>query len=331
MLSVTNEKGNLMLTTIEKFPSINISVETNAVSNITQSTATCYGAIDVDDVSILDSSGICYDISAVPTVDSYVVYTSDVSDSFLVNVVNLTPNTTYYFRAFAKTPVGTFYGDSISGQTLSVNLPTVTNIESYEYAYSISVSGSIDFGGDPNGLSNYGIVVSETNNTPTINEVDCITTFGNASIDNNVQFSIEASALQANTQYYVRLFATNSSGTSHSTTLVLSTILDEALISTDGYQDYYDTLGLYGSYTSFTQGVTSRGFLISDINTTPLIDDISGTTIIQENTTEQDARFTITTTLDAESDTTYYYRAFVIENGNAFYGDVLEYYYDIQE
>jgi uncharacterized protein (TIGR02145 family) len=86
-------------------------VSTGTVTNITVSTATCGGQVIGTGGSNVTARGVCWSTSQNPTINNS--HTSDGSDigSFTSHIVGLSPNTTYYVRAYATNSVGTAYGE----------------------------------------------------------------------------------------------------------------------------------------------------------------------------------------------------------------------------
>ena len=75
------------------------------------------GNVAMGDFPIL-KRGVCYSTSPMPTVSSN--HTSDGSGSgtFTSQLFNLTPGTTYYYRAYATNAMGTVYGEE---RTMTTN------------------------------------------------------------------------------------------------------------------------------------------------------------------------------------------------------------------
>jgi len=98
-------------------------VTTGDVSNITSTTVTCSGdvvwAIDIEEK--LTKCGVCWSKSQNPTVEDSKITEANGNylQTFTSNVTGLSPNTTYYIRAFATNAEGTDYGDPKAFTTLS--------------------------------------------------------------------------------------------------------------------------------------------------------------------------------------------------------------------
>ena len=92
-------------------------VSTDTVTNITVSTATCGGQVTGTGGSNVTARGVCWSTSQNPTINNS--HTFDGSDigSFTSDIVGLSPNTTYYVRAYATNSVGTAYGNEVTFTT----------------------------------------------------------------------------------------------------------------------------------------------------------------------------------------------------------------------
>ncbi len=89
-------------------------VTTGSVTNITVTSATCSGIVTDDGGFSVTERGICWSKSHNPTInDSHVAGGSGVG-LFTCQMINLTPNTTYYVRAYATNSQGTAYGSNVS-------------------------------------------------------------------------------------------------------------------------------------------------------------------------------------------------------------------------
>ena len=93
------------------------TLTTEAVTDITETSATLNGAIDVysQNCDTVENvlQGFVYSISAEPTIDDTVVSVN--GPSINSNLTDLEPSTTYYVRTFLERPsLGVFYGNEVS-------------------------------------------------------------------------------------------------------------------------------------------------------------------------------------------------------------------------
>ena len=115
------------------------SVITTEVTNITQTTAVCGGDVMDDGGATVTERGVCWSTSHNPTVGGSHASNGTGTGAYTVNMTNLTANTTYYVRAYAKNSAGTAYGEEQSFTTLQQ--PTyIVSVAVYP-SYSGTVTG----------------------------------------------------------------------------------------------------------------------------------------------------------------------------------------------
>ncbi len=86
---------------------------TNAVTNITATTATCGGHIASSSGSPITARGVCWSANHNPTIIH--MHTNDDigKGNFTSNLTGLATNNTYYVRAYATNSAGTVYGNEV--------------------------------------------------------------------------------------------------------------------------------------------------------------------------------------------------------------------------
>ena len=90
------------------------AVTTAEITNIQATTVTGGGNVTADNGAAVTARGVCWSITPNPTVGGIGCnHTSDGSGTgaFTSSITGLTPNTTYYVRAYATNSVGTSYGE----------------------------------------------------------------------------------------------------------------------------------------------------------------------------------------------------------------------------
>ncbi len=119
------------------------TVTTNAVSNITTTSATCGGNVTSDGGATVIARGVCWSLSQNPTVSNS--HTTDGSGmgGFTSSLTALAAGTTYYVRAYATNSQGTVYGSQVSFTTTNSSgntdgqpcsgAATVTDIDGNSY------------------------------------------------------------------------------------------------------------------------------------------------------------------------------------------------------
>lgn len=100
------------------------SISTNAISNLSTTTATTGGKIT--DANHIVNKGVCYSTKTTPTITG--LHTTNMAKTTVYTSVlkDLQPNTTYYVRAYVTTDTTTYYGNEISWTTLA-NIPVASH------------------------------------------------------------------------------------------------------------------------------------------------------------------------------------------------------------
>ena len=115
-------------------------VTTAEVTNITQTAAKGGGEVTSDGGTTVTERGICWSTNHNPTVSGSHANSGTGADEFTINMTSLTPNTTYYVRAYAINSHGTAYGEEANFKTSQT--PTYTIGVSANPLSSGTVTGS---------------------------------------------------------------------------------------------------------------------------------------------------------------------------------------------
>lgn len=187
-------------------------VTTTVISYITQTSAYCGGVVTSMSDNPITARGICWSTDSQPTLSD--AHTNDGAGvgSFTGLMSNLTPNTTYYARAYATNSLGTAYGMAVSFTTNDVvtmaELPSVITSPVTNIIQNHATCGGMvtSDGGAP--VTERGVCWS-TNGNPSVT--------GSHSSDGSGlgEFTSNIAGLTVNTTYYVRAYATNSAGTAY--------------------------------------------------------------------------------------------------------------------
>jgi hypothetical protein len=95
------------------------TVTTTAISSIGTTTANSGGNVTSDGGAPVTERGVCWDMSGGPAIDNPHTHDGTGTGTFTSNITGLSPNTTYYVRAYATNSAGTGYGDRFSFKTAS--------------------------------------------------------------------------------------------------------------------------------------------------------------------------------------------------------------------
>ncbi len=108
------------------------SVTTTTVSTFTPDSANVGGHVSTDSNNPVTESGVYWGSSQNPEITGIKLQIGKGTGSFLTSLMGLTPNTTYYVRAYAINKIGKALGEQVSFKTASDSV-TVTDIEGNVY------------------------------------------------------------------------------------------------------------------------------------------------------------------------------------------------------
>jgi uncharacterized protein (TIGR02145 family) len=185
------------------------------VVDITDTTAMCYGNLGSNGGAIITASGVCWSTSSSPTVAlSTKTVGSATQGMFSGSITGLTPNTTYYTRAYATNSAGTAYGSEVVFTTLPViSTASISNLT----ADSAACGGSISTAGNAT-ITARGVCWS-TSSGPTV-ALSTKTADGTGT----GTFTSAITGLTNNTTYYIRSYATNAGNTAYGNQVVCTTL-----------------------------------------------------------------------------------------------------------
>jgi hypothetical protein len=218
------------------FKSLNLpSVTTQAISDITQTTATGNG--NITDLGVPNPSqyGVCWNTTGTPTTSDNKTTEgpADVAGFFTSSISGLIEGTTYYVRAYATNTQGTVYGNEVSFSTI---IPPIVTTQAVSDLTSTTATGNgnISFLGVPDPTS-HGVCWGLSAD-PTL--LDNYTDEGSA--NSTGEFTSSITGLTGNTTYHIRAYATNSAGTVYGNDLIFTTYLLPT-VSTEAVSDIDQT------------------------------------------------------------------------------------------
>jgi gliding motility-associated-like protein len=190
----------------------------STASAITKYTATLSGNLAAGTQAIT-SSGICWGVNANPTTALATITTNGplVSGTITANVSGLNAATVYYFRAYAITAGGTYYGTNETFTTAPAIAPIITTNAIANILSTKATSGGtiIDSGG---ALITAKGICWAVGATPTIS--NSFTVDGNSATS---PYTSLMTNLMPLTNYCVRAYATNAQGTSYGNQVCFTT------------------------------------------------------------------------------------------------------------
>ena len=293
------------------------AVTTQAVTNvnITAGTATFNGTI----VSLGDPAyterGFVYGLQRNPTIDDDTkktvsgtgmgVFSSNISSG-------LTVGKTYYVRAYAKNASGTVYGSEVVCDFAAV-MPEVTTqaVTNKSIAAGLATfNGTIVKIGDP-AYSERGFVYSLQHN-PSLNDGTKKTVSGTGT----GIYSFNMTGLTIENVYYVRAYATNSSGTVYGSEVTCDFKAIMPVVTTKAVSNINGTTATFnGSITNIGDpAYTERGFVYANTQN-PDIENDTKVKVTGNGTGDFSAA--ITALIEG---TTYYVRAYATNSQGTAYG-----------
>ena len=120
-------------------------LSTNSITSITQTSAIVGGNITNDGGAAIIQRGVAYGTAQNPTLADAFTQDGSGSGNFTSTLNSLSPNTTYYVRAYATNSIGTAYGSQQSFETIVpvVSSPSLVNLPAGTFSMGCTP-------GDPN-------------------------------------------------------------------------------------------------------------------------------------------------------------------------------------
>lgn len=195
-----------------------IQINTGTANDINYNTANIPGSLGDTYGQTVDDYGHCWNISSQPEAGNLKCSHGKISKktSFLSKLEYLEPGKKYFVRAYFRAGNEYYYSEEISFETLQPKVPELKTLPASEITQtSVKCGGEVT---DNGGLEvdQRGLCWSSSEN-PTIKDQ-------NITIDKEENpFSITITGLSANTDYFVRAYASNSEGTGYGQQVSFST------------------------------------------------------------------------------------------------------------
>lgn len=286
---------------------------TTAVTTISYSTATSGGEVTNEGGDPLISRGICWNTVADPTISNSKTMESGSLGTFTSNITLLTPNTTFYVRAYGTNTAGTGYGDSKTFITLQVAVPVLTTTAITAITQTSAVSGGNVTDDKGGAVSARGICWGTTTSPTTANNKTTDAT-GTGS------FISTLTGLLPGTLYYIRSYATNSVGTAYGSEISFTTQIASVPVLTTT------------AITSITQNSATGGGAITSDGAASITargvcwgTDVNPTTSNNKTTDGTDKGTFVSSLTGLLGNTTYNIRAYATNSVGTAYGNQLSF------
>jgi len=285
------------------------TLTTSSVSSLTSTSAGVGGNISSDGGASVSARGLVYGTSSNPTLSNTVLSIGSGTGGFSGTISGLTPNTTYYVRAYATNSSGTGYGNEVSFQTSPVAVPTLITTDASGITQTTVTSGGTISNDGGATITERGIVYGTSTN-PTTSDTKVASGSGTGS------FSVNVTALTPNTAYHIRSYAINSAGTGYGNNITFQTTVPAVpSLTTRELLNITNTTATGGGSITNDGGssISSKGICWG---TSP------NPTTLDNKTTDGTGTTSFTSFITGLSaNVTYYVRAYAINSSGTGYGN----------
>ena len=286
-----------------------LAVTTDSVSNVSATTATCGGYATATGGATVLMHGVCWSTSQYPTINDSRTMDGIGAGGFTSHLTGLTPNTTYYVRAYVIGSTGLSYYGMQQSFTTPATLPVaITDTISNITMTSATCGGTV--------ISDGGVPVTArgvcwgTSPNPTVSDNHTIDGSGTGLFTSNLI------NLQSGITYYVRAYATNGLGTYYGNQVIFVT-LNVPTVMTSNVINILKTSVICGGNVicnaEDTASILAKGICWSTLQNPTISDSIILDTSAQTNYT------CLLTNLIPN--TTYYLRAYATNSLGTGYGN----------
>jgi uncharacterized protein (TIGR02145 family) len=232
------------------------TVLTGSITAKTNITATAGGNVTDSGSRAITERGICFSTTINPTIaNTKTASGTNVIGAFTVSLTGLSALTTFHYRAYVTTSLGTSYGADSVFTTNGATVPTLTTTVASSITTNTATSGGNITSDGGTSITARGVCWSTTVN-PTI-------ALATKTVDGTGTgaFTSSITGLTLNTTYYVRAYATNSAGTAYGTQQTFTTLTNIPTVTTNAISSITTTTATSGGNITSDGGatITARG------------------------------------------------------------------------
>jgi hypothetical protein len=243
-------------------------IQTASISSVQYYSAVGGGDVTYDGGLTVSARGVCWNTSGDPTISDNITSDGDGTGSYTSDITGLTPNTTYYVKAYATNSLGTAYGYMEEFTTPAIPPTVTTGAITNRTSSSATAGGEVtDSGSNP--VTDRGVCYA-TNSNPDFYNSRVTSGSGSG------QFSVNITGLDPSTIYYARAYAATVADTSYGENIMFETLapnLPQVTTKPAEWEYYFNFILTGGEVISDGGGtVTERGVCWST-NPEPTIDD----------------------------------------------------------
>lgn len=297
--------------TSEKIP----VVSTKEVTEIRQNSALSGGEIISDGGFSVTSRGVCWSVNPNPTIKNDTTIDGAGGGSFTSILKSLIPDTTYFVRSYATNEKGTSYGLTYNFRTLKAELALLTTNDVTNIDFTTATCGGrITFDGGLE-ISVRGVCWTRAHSNPTISNDTTVDGDGTGFYKSHL------TGLVPNTTYKVRAYAINDLGVSYGQTKTFKTLREFTVpsVATSNVTSITSYSAIIGGSITDDGGayISERGVLWSKEPNPSFVDSV----IVIGNGS---GNYSITI-FDLEPLTTYFLKAYAINNFGIGYGSEVQF------
>jgi hypothetical protein len=161
--------------------------------------------------------GVCWSTSADPTTGDSTTSNGSGTGTFTSSITGLSPNTTYYVRAYATNSVNTSYGSEVSFTTAKAAPALTTDAASSVGTTSAALNGTINANNESTTVTfEYGLTTSY--GTTVTADQSPVTGTADTAVSKAV------TGLTSNTTYHYRVVGLNATGTTNGADMTFTTL-----------------------------------------------------------------------------------------------------------